>query len=337
MVLIFSNSQDPSTDLVIEWLIAFGLRFRRINSEDLTDRQIPIYCDPKEGRVCIQGMRGLDTSHTPIRVCWYRRWGRYHVPSTSKNGPHIQQLRSETQREAGTLSRFLFHQFKDLPWLTDPEKADAEEKLLTLRLAQASGLKVPKSIVTNRRDKVFNAFPKQKQLIVKPLTDPSGFIDRRGGRFHRIFAESIERKDLQELPRTFFPSFFQERIEKSHELRVFYLDGRFYSTALFKPFTGRTDIKLDQGMVAEATRMNRALLPDRVKKGLRKLMKKLKLNSGSMDLLVRPDGEHVFLEINPIGQFLGYGESVNHSLDRRIAEWLYQKDQKDGTKTSLVR
>lgn len=337
MILIFSNSQDPSTDLVIEWLIAFGIRFRRINSEDLTDRSVPLYAAPKEGRVCIEGIQGMDTHHTPVRVCWYRRWGRFHTPVDPKGDPHVQQLQRETQKEVEALSLFLFRQFKELPWLTDPERADAEEKLLTLHLAERAGLKVPKSIITNRREKVLKAFNEMRQVIVKPLGDPAGFVDRKEDRYHRIFAESFDREDLKELPWSFFPSFFQERIEARYELRVFYLDGSLYSTALFKAPTGRTDIKLDNGLEAEATRMNRAVIPPSIKSGLRRLMKELGLNSGSIDLLVRPDGEHVFLEVNPIGQFLGYGEGANHSLDRRIAEWLYQKDQDHETSTSLVR
>jgi hypothetical protein len=336
MILIFSNSQDPTTDLVIEWLIAFGLRFRRINSEDLTDRSVPLYFSPGEGRVCIEGIQGMDTRYTPVRVCWYRRWGRFHSPADTKGDPNVQQLRLEMQREAEALSRFLFDRFKDLPWLTDPERANAEEKLLTLRIAERSGLKIPKSIITNRKEKVLNAFEERERVIVKPLGDPAGFVDRKEARFHRIFAESFDREELGELPRTFFPSFFQERIEARYELRVFYLDGTLYSTALFKPSTGRTDIKLDHGLEAETTQMNRAVIPPSIKRGLRRLMKALGLNSGSIDLLVRPNGEHIFLEVNPIGQFLGYGEGVNHSLDRKIAEWLYQKDQEYETRASPV-
>lgn len=337
MVLIFSNSQDPTTDLVIEWLIAFGKEYRRINSEDLTDRRNPFYCEPKEGRIWIQGHRGIDTQRSPIRVCWYRRWNRFHVPYTPVGDPFVQQLGREAQREAEAISRFLFESYKRVPWLTDPKKADAEEKLLTLRMAKESGLKVPDSIITNRREQVLERFPAQKKLIAKPLTDPPGFIDRNGGSFHRVFAESLDRRTIEELPRSFFPSFFQERVEKSHEVRVFYLDGALYPTALFRPPSERTDIKLDNGMLEDMTQMNRTTLPKKTSERLISLMTGLGLNSGSIDLLVKPDGDHVFLEVNPIGQFLGYGEKANHALDRRIAEWLSQKDQEYETQASFVR
>lgn len=337
MVLIFSNSKDPTTDRVIEWLMAFGSEYRRINSEDLTDDSIPFFCDPPEGRVSLRGMRGLDDKRTPVRVCWYRRWNRFRIPSPVNGDPMLQQLRLETWREAEAISRFLFDRFRDLPWLSDPESATSEEKILTLRSAKKNGLRVPKSIITNRREEVLRTFGEGDKVVIKPITDPHGFLDRENQSFHRIFAEPLDRSTLKELPHSFFPSFFQERIERSHEVRSFYLDGSFYSTALFTPPSEqRIDIKLANGMQEDMTKMNRTRIPGEVKKALIELMKELGLNSGSIDLLVRPDGEHFFLEVNPVGQFIGYGEQVNYALDRKIAEWLHQKDRTHADQKELV-
>ena len=45
-------------------------------------------------------------------------------------------------------------------------------------------------------------------------------------------------------------------------------------------------------------------LPDAVTSALRAMMARLGLVYGAVDLRRRPDGEYVFLEINPAGQFL---------------------------------
>lgn len=329
MVLIFSNSKDPSTDRVIEWLIAFGVEYRRVNSEDLTDLDIPLFCDPPEGRLALMSERGLDSGRSPVKVCWYRRWNRFRLPASYSRDPLVQQFRLELRREAEVLSHFLFDGFRHLPWLTDPGKANAEEKLITLRLAKEKGLRVPKSIITNRREKLLAIFGETDEVIVKPLSDPAGFVDKKRERFHRVFAEALDRSTLKKLPRSFFPSFFQERVPKEHEVRVFYLDGRFYPTALFTSPSQSADIKLLNGLEVDDTMMNRTVLPTETERPLKQLMEGLGLNCGSVDFLVKPDGEHVFLEVNPIGQFLGYGEQANYALDRRVAEWLYQKDQEN--------
>ncbi len=336
MVLIFSNDHDPTTNLVIEWLISFGVEYRRINSEDLTKPRIPLHGDPEEGRISIPGMRCLDSEHSPIRVCWYRRWNRSRTPQGKERDPFVRKLRWEANKEVVSISRFLFHRFKDLPWLTDPARVEEEEKVLTLKVAKQQGLKIPKSIICNRREQVLRSFPEEKEVIAKPLNDPSGSFDQEE-EYPRIFAEPLDRRSIQALPEHFFPSFFQERIEKSHEIRAFFLDGTFYPTALFLPSVNSGDIKIENGMEREMARIDRTVLPRTVEKKLTGLMNELGLNTGSIDLLVRPDGEHVFLEVNTIGQFIGYAEQANHAFDRRIAQWLIQKDQDYENEERFVR
>jgi len=45
-------------------------------------------------------------------------------------------------------------------------------------------------------------------------------------------------------------------------------------------------------------------LPDEVKSSLRRVMDSFGLNFASLDMIVTPDGEFVFLELNPNGQWL---------------------------------
>jgi len=46
------------------------------------------------------------------------------------------------------------------------------------------------------------------------------------------------------------------------------------------------------------------------------------LNSGSIDILVTPNNEYVFLEVNPVGQFGMVSQPCNYYLEKRIAERL---------------
>ena len=54
-------------------------------------------------------------------------------------------------------------------------------------------------------------------------------------------------------------------------------------------------------------------------------MKNLKLDTGSIDMIVTLDGEYVFLEINPIGQFGMVSYHCNYHLEKRIAEYIIAK------------
>lgn len=65
---------------------------------------------------------------------------------------------------------------------------------------------------------------------------------------------------------------------------------------------------------AHPNRMAPYKLPRIVRLKIDKLMKKLKLESGSIDMIVTPDNEYYFLEVNPVGQFNFVSELCNYYI-----------------------
>jgi len=51
-------------------------------------------------------------------------------------------------------------------------------------------------------------------------------------------------------------------------------------------------------------------------------MKAVNLNTGSLDFIKSTDGEYVFLEVNPAGQFGMTSASCNYYLHKEIANYL---------------
>ena len=51
-------------------------------------------------------------------------------------------------------------------------------------------------------------------------------------------------------------------------------------------------------------------------------MRQINLRTGSIDMIVDQNGNYIFLEINPVGQFVAYGEFCNYYLDREMAKIL---------------
>ena len=64
------------------------------------------------------------------------------------------------------------------------------------------------------------------------------------------------------------------------------------------------------------------ILPKDIETKLQKLMDKLDLNTGSIDMMVTTEGEYVFLEVNPTGQFGWVSENCNYYLEEKIAHCL---------------
>jgi D-alanine-D-alanine ligase-like ATP-grasp enzyme len=58
------------------------------------------------------------------------------------------------------------------------------------------------------------------------------------------------------------------------------------------------------------------MLPKIFEKKLHKLMQLLKINCGSIDILVTPNDEFYFLEVNPIGQFQWLSKNCNYFIEQ---------------------
>ncbi|STD14031.1 ATP-GRASP peptide maturase, grasp-with-spasm system [Chryseobacterium carnipullorum] len=60
-------------------------------------------------------------------------------------------------------------------------------------------------------------------------------------------------------------------------------------------------------------------LPESIEKMIDTLMKRISLESGSIDLLYSTDNIFYFLEVNPVGQFDMVSFPCNYHLEKEIA------------------
>ena len=63
-------------------------------------------------------------------------------------------------------------------------------------------------------------------------------------------------------------------------------------------------------------------LPAGLEESLHRLMRALGLAFGAIDLIQTPDGEYVFLEINPSGQWLWLDDRLDLGISDAVAGWL---------------
>ena len=61
---------------------------------------------------------------------------------------------------------------------------------------------------------------------------------------------------------------------------------------------------------------------DEIAEKIRKFMNLVNMNSGSLDVILTPSGEYVFLEVNPVGQFWQVSYPCNYNLEKKVAEYL---------------
>jgi glutathione synthase/RimK-type ligase-like ATP-grasp enzyme len=91
-------------------------------------------------------------------------------------------------------------------------------------------------------------------------------------------------------------------IPKACELRVACVAGKAFAGALDATGTsrGHTDWRRAS---PEECRWQKGELPTEVASSLQMLMSELGLVFGAVDLICTPSGEHVFLEVNPSGEW----------------------------------
>ena len=97
------------------------------------------------------------------------------------------------------------------------------------------------------------------------------------------------------------PCLFQKNIPKLFEVRTTVVGHRTFSAAIYSQENEETRHDWRRG--GTELRMEPYDLPMDVSKMITKLTSALDLVYGAIDMIVTPEGEHVFLEINPSGQF----------------------------------
>ena len=329
MILILTSSGDVHVDFVQEWLSYYNYNYIRLNSDDLLLKDIKIslnnngiYIDKKEINV------------NDINVIWYRKPGwftrseQYSEFEKNLDSKIVKQLYSEFL----AVINALFSCFKSKYWITNYEHVNIN-KFEVLRIANECGLSIPSSYIVSTKDNLIELLNNGKSFISKSIWEMF-FLKEKDGLYNTL-TRRINLNELSEFPNTFFPSFIQEEIKKEYEIRIFYFLGRFYSMAIFSQSKESTEIDFRNDDFTNPSRQIPIILPEGIKTKIHKLMKRLKLNNGSIDMIKSTNGLYYFLEINPVGQFGMVGFPCNYSIFNDIAKDLIKIDRKYGkTKVS---
>jgi ATP-GRASP peptide maturase of grasp-with-spasm system len=330
-VLVLSqSSMESTTDLVCDYLYAIGIPFLRLNGNDF-DAQGGFTLSVADG--CLEVVLepdGAQIDLRQIRAVWYRRWLQHQLfeESSLVAGEGADPYRA-SHRVAGHLmgelrrvSQALFAELARAKALGEPRTA-SPSKLHVLKMAGLTGLATPATLVTVRRERVLEFAARYGSIVTKPIGDFEPLV--LDGQVHATFTKELTPEVLAELPDRFFPSLFQEKLEKRYELRVFFLAGECYTAAIFSQLDARTQVDWRNHTSALPNRVVPYRLPTAVVASLRDLMSRLELETGSIDLVRTVDGRLVFLEVNPAGQFGMVSQPCNYFLERRVAECLAAK------------
>lgn len=338
MILIISqNHIDEPTNDVIDWLRYFDYSdFIRINGEDYFMNSN--FTIDLEERTVVNSKSTIFSNQ--INCVFYRRWFQNQEKKTLYN-EFIDNEYSENdvlllQSFMGYLSTesvnssnafFSLFSYNNQYWIPDIRiTRSGVNKIETLRIAEKNGLQIPATIITTNKSSVLNFKKRHGKIITKPIKDIS-FVEHEGHEL-KMYTKSLSIEDIESMPQIFFPCLYQQEIDKYFEIRTFFLEDNFFSTAIFSQNDSKTKIDFRNYNVKKPNRMVPFKLPIDIEIKLYQIMKEIGLNTGSIDLLVDENNNFFFLEVNPVGQLGMVSSNGNYFLEKIIAKKLIKNDKK---------
>jgi len=205
-------------------------------------------------------------------------------------------------------------------WINPPAENDsAGRKGYQLRLAQQLELDIPQTLMTNApaRAAAFLDARAYQNVICKSFS--STLEEWRETRM--VGAAELAQIDQVR----FAPVIFQEYIEAVYDLRIAIVGDRLFPAAIH---SSETAYPIDSRVDIANARVEAATIPAEIEAKLLEMMRRLGLVYAAVDMRLTPDGDYVFLELNPAGQWLFADPATNVAITAELARLLVEGDRR---------
>lgn len=328
-ILIVTEEFDPHADALITRLREQGHSPFRLHTADFpvtASLSVQLAGGAGLGATVDTGGRRLDLDS--VSAVWWRRPRPFEVPD-GRSRAERRFIRSELQGAwRGLMSTI------DCYWMSHPDAIErANYKIDQLCRAHALGLDIPDTLITSRLEEVLAFFDRHDGRIIYKAVANSMLPTETTQPKLVVYAEDEPPPDWEPVRGVYAtpltaellagidslgeaPGVFQEQVDKDVELRVTVIGDEVFTAEIHSQTNERT--RDDWRHYDVEIPWRAGTLPDDVARRCVELTRGYGLNFGAIDLIRTPDGRHVFLEINPNGQWL-FVEELVPSLRMRDA------------------
>jgi len=257
----------------------------------------------KSGSLLLKDSRVIELSQ--VSGLWWRRPREPDVSDTVS--PAFSEVAKKESREAlwGSLNSILPGAFNALG-----SSREANQKPVQLGKAVECGLKIPDTLISNNQEAILEFYNfHRRSIIYKIFKGPEmGFYPTR----------TLSEDDLIELSSIRnSPCIFQENIIGQFDIRVTVVGGELFSAKIeYDSSSGQVDSR------ATATSCVPYTLPNHINEKLLALVQGFGLVFCAIDLRKTLDGDYVFFELNPEGQYLWTEIEAGLPISQSIARYL---------------
>lgn len=315
MILIVSTPGDDHASAVIAELSKRGARSHLLDLSEFP-QQLALRMEYNAGQNSFSfgcsGSGGLNLAD--CRSVWWRR------PQWPQVSPQIVRAahRDFAYNESIEALHGLWHSLQPF-WINDPARDYvAQRKAFQLKAAGQAGLTVPETLITNCAPAAqeFVARHGHERVIYKSFSA----LEHEWRETRVLASDEISLLDNVR----YAPVIFQEYVEAQVDLRVTIVGEQIFAAAIHSQ---ETSYQVDCRMDMANAHVEPITLPDEVQQRLHALTDSLGLVYGAIDMRLRPDGEYVFFEINPAGQWRFIEVLTGQPITAAMAELLHAHDR----------
>jgi hypothetical protein len=311
MILVVSTRRDEHADTVLGHLDRFGVSAHLLDLSEFPQRlRVALQYQPDDVEVSRFLLpSGSDIDLASVKTVWWRRPQPPQIDDAIRRPGHRAFAYGEAHEALSGLWLSL-----DAHWVNHPTATEtAGRKAYQLRLAQRLGLPIPRTCITNDPDTARRFIDAvQGKVVYKAFS-----ATEQEWRETRILRDA-ELSALDTVAYT--PVIFQEYIDAAVDLRITIIGDQVFPAAIYSQ---ATSYPVDFRMDMNRARIEPTELPEPFERQLREMMCHLGIVYGAVDARRTPDGRHVFLEVNPAGQWLFVeqrtGQPMSEALARHLA------------------
>ncbi|ROI00332.1 MvdC/MvdD family ATP grasp protein [Chryseobacterium daecheongense] len=256
-----------------------------------------------------------------ITAVWYRR--AYNIGNGLKEELEPKFFGAAMGEVRNTLFGFL--ESIDAYSLGKPSvyrRLDSKEE--QLKIASKIGFTIPETCITNNPDEAKKFILAHKNVIGKMQT---GFAIYEDGIENVVFTNVIKEENLEELDSLVYcPMQFQKKIEKKKELRITVVGEDIYAFEVDSQQFDDAKVDWRKDGINLIDKWVRTELPAEVESKILELLDTYHVDYGAIDMIVSPENEYYFIEINAAGEFFWLDNLTEDNLiSKSIADVLCDK------------
>ncbi|MFL6258130.1 MAG: hypothetical protein ACJ76Y_00340 [Thermoanaerobaculia bacterium] len=177
----------------------------------------------------------------------------------------------------------------------------ASLKTEQLKAARRAGLKIPNTLCSNDPDRVRQFIRDSKVPVIYKAFYPVSWETADGVAV--LFSSHVTESDLpDDMIAQAVPGIYQAQVRKKYELRITAIGETLVAAKIDSQAI--PSAQLDWRSSKEPVPLEHVEIPSAIAHACRAIMADLGIVFGCFDLIVTPDGETIFLEVNEAGAFL---------------------------------